>query len=161
MKEMLNMNITFKTTDGTFLFRVGAIVIQDGCLLTLEREDHFAIPGGRVMLHEDVETAVLREVQEELGVQGKLVRGLWMNQCFYHSAFRNAQVHEICVYFLIDIDRQAFSGPADQIVRYEEEKCHTFRWIPLDSVKNLNLYPRFIRKEIQNLPDTLTLITER
>ena len=45
------MNITFKTTDGTFLFRVGAIVIQDGCLLTLEREDHFAIPGGRVMLH--------------------------------------------------------------------------------------------------------------
>ena len=116
------MNITFKTTDGTFLFRVGAIVIQDGCLLTL---------------------------------------GLWMNQCFYHSAFRSAQVHEICVYFLVDIDRQAFSGPADQIVRYEEEKCHTFRWIPLDSVKNLNLYPRFIRKEIQNLPDTLTLITER
>ena len=39
------MNITFKTSDGTFLFRVGAIVIQDGCLLTLEREDHYAIPG--------------------------------------------------------------------------------------------------------------------
>ena len=70
------MNITFKTSDGTFLFRVGAIVIQDGCLLTLEREDHYAIPGGRVMLHEDVETAVLREVQEELGVHGKHIRGL-------------------------------------------------------------------------------------
>jgi ADP-ribose pyrophosphatase YjhB (NUDIX family) len=155
------MNITFKSTEGTFLFRVGAIVIQDGCLLTLEREDHYAIPGGRVMLHENVETAVLREVQEELGVQGKLIRGLWMNQSFYHSDFRNAQVHEICIYFLVEVDRQQLSGQSDQFVCYEGEKIHRFRWIPLESVDQLKLYPRFIRKEIQNLPDTLTLITER
>jgi ADP-ribose pyrophosphatase YjhB (NUDIX family) len=127
----------------------------------MEHSDHYSIPGGRLALHEDVETAVLREVREELGAEGRILRPLWMNQCFYQSDFRETQVHEISLYFLVNVNRNDLSGTCERFVHYEGEKCHRFRWIPIEKVATVKLYPRFLRKGIRELPLELTLLAER
>ncbi len=65
------MDITFKTEEGKFNYRTGAIIIREGKLLAMrDKSPYYYLPGGRVHLHERVEDAVLREVREELGVEG-------------------------------------------------------------------------------------------
>ncbi|MBQ8777462.1 MAG: NUDIX domain-containing protein [Treponema sp.] len=39
------------------------------------------------MLGETAEEAVIREVQEELGITPKIVRPLWLNQAFFYRRY--------------------------------------------------------------------------
>ena len=59
------MDISFKTEDGRFNYRVCAIIIHDGKILAMknERTPYYFLPGGRVGLHETAEVAVLRELK--------------------------------------------------------------------------------------------------
>ena len=78
------MDITFQTEQGRFNYRVCAVIIHGDSVLTMKdkRSPYYYLPGGRVELHEDAEHAVLRELREELDVEGRIVRPLWFNQGF-------------------------------------------------------------------------------
>lgn len=78
------MDITFKTEEGRFNYRVCAIIVNDNKLLAMqdERSPYYYLPGGRVNLHEAAEDALLREIREELEVDAKIIRPLWFNQSF-------------------------------------------------------------------------------
>lgn len=79
------MDISFKTKEGRFNYRVGAIMIHDQKVLMMKDEgsSYFYVPGGRVKMNETAETAVLRELKEELGIDGEIIRPLWLNQSFF------------------------------------------------------------------------------
>ena len=64
------MDITFKTDSGIFNYRVCAMILHDGKILAMQddRSPYYYLPGGRVAMGESAEDAVLREVQEELGI---------------------------------------------------------------------------------------------
>ena len=68
-----------------------------------DRLQYYYLPGGRVSIGETAEHAVVREVQEELGVTPKIVRPLWLNQAFFTEDVDNLNYHELCIYFLMDI----------------------------------------------------------
>ena len=72
------MDLTFKTEEGIFNCRVCAVFLHDRKLLVIggQHPPYYYLPGGRVQLHETMETAVLREVREELGIEAKLLRPL-------------------------------------------------------------------------------------
>ena len=99
------MDITFRMSEGTFNYRVCAVMIQDGKLLVMrdERSPYSYLPGGRVKLHEAAEQAVLREVKEELGVDAKIIRPLWLVQNFFVEDVDQERYHELCLYFLVDV----------------------------------------------------------
>ena len=57
------MDITFKTEQGRFNYRVCGMIIHGGKILAMhdQRSPYYYLPGGRVQLGETVEEAVLRE----------------------------------------------------------------------------------------------------
>lgn len=102
------MDISFKIDEYKFNYRVCAMIINDNKILAMhdERSPYFYLPGGRVMMGETAEHAVVREVEEELGVTPKIIRPLWLNQAFFNEDVDNLNYHELCIYFLMDISKE-------------------------------------------------------
>ncbi len=156
------MDLTFKTEGGRFNFRVCAVMLRDGHVLAM-KDDHspyYYLPGGRVRLHERAEDAVLREIREELGVEGEIIRPLWLNQGFFTEDVTGERFHELCLYFLLDAP--ALAPGEGSFTRWEEgRKRHEFTWLPVSGLPEEYLYPVFIRTALNRpLPEALTLRTE-
>ena len=156
------MDITFKTNQGIFNYRVCAIIVQNEKLLAMkdERSPYYYLPGGRVNLHETAEHAVIREIKEELGIEAKIIRPLWLNQSFFVEDVNHEKYHEICLYFLIDISHTNLLEKGEKFTLCEGSHTHTFEWLTFEHLKNEYLYPMFIKDKIFDLPQHLTILTE-
>ena len=156
------MDISFKYENQKFNYRVCALIISDNKILAMhdERSSYFYLPGGRVTMGETAEQAVIREVQEELNVTAKIVRPLWINQAFFTEDVDNLRYHELCVYFLMDISDSNLSAYCKVFTLREGNHIHRFEWLEFDRLKEEYFYPTFLKKEIYELPNELTLRTE-
>ena len=156
------MDVVLKTENGRFNLRVCGIIIHNGKLLAMRDENspYYYLPGGRINLHERAEDAILREMREELGVSAEIIRPLWVNQAFFVEEVLQEKFHEICLYFLLDTAKSDLLEREDKFLRSEGKHTLTFEWIKFDDLKEKYLYPEFIKKEIFNLPENLSLTTE-
>ena len=109
---------------------------------------------------ETAEQAVVREVQEELGVTPKISRPLWLNQSFFTNDADGLRYHELCIYFLMDLSDTNLLEKGNSFTRAEGNLIHTFEWLEFDRLKDESFYPAFLKKEIFNLPSQFTLRTE-
>lgn len=161
--EKSQMDITFKTPEGVFNYRVCAIIISNERLLVMkdERSPYYYLPGGRVTLHETAEKAVLREIKEELEINAKIVRPLWLNQSFFTEDVNHEKYHELCLYFLIDVSATDLLSRGNNFVLTENGRHHhIFSWMPFCELNKNYFYPGFIKKRIFNLPVNLEINTE-
>lgn len=156
------MDITFKVENEKFNYRVCAMMINDDKILAMhdERSPYYYLPGGRVAMGETAENAVIREVQEELGITPKIVRPLWLNQAFFTEDVDNLNYHELCIYFLMDIADTDLLKRAEKFTLKEGKRTHKFEWLKFDRLKDEYFYPLFLKKDIFNLPDEFTIRTE-
>lgn len=156
------MDVSFKVNEQKFNYRVCAMIIYEGKILAMqdERSPYYYLPGGRVSLAERAEDAVIREVQEELGVTAKIVRPLWLNQGFFTEEVDNLRYHELCIYFLMDISNTNLLSRGNRFITKEGNRTHTFEWLQFERLKDEYFYPLFLKEEIFNLPTTFTLRTE-
>lgn len=156
------MDISFKTGDEKFNYRVCAIIIYDGRILAMHdgRSPFYYLPGGRVQMGETAEGAVVREMKEELGVTAKVVRPLWLNQAFFNEDVSKINYHELCIYFLMDVSDTDLLSRGEKFTVNEGEKTLTFEWLAFERLKDEYFYPLFLKEEIFNLPSEFTLRTE-
>lgn len=156
------MDLTFKTEDGIFNYRVCAIMIHDGRVLAMhdERSPYYYLPGGRVSLHETAEDAILREIREELKVDGEIIRPLWLAQSFFTEDVSREKFHEICLYFLVDISKTGLLSWGETFTLLEREHTHKYEWLAFERLKTEYFYPLFLREKIYALPEKLTILTE-
>ena len=121
-----------------FNYRVCAVIVHEGKILAMhdDRSPYYYLPGGRVAIGETAEKAVVREVQEELGITSKIVRPLWLNQAFFTEDVDNLHFHELCIYFLIDITETDLLARGKQFSLNEGGRTHTFEWLEFERMKD-------------------------
>ena len=154
-------DISFNANGEKFNYRVCAVMINDGRILTM-RDEHSPyryLPGGRVKMGETAEEAVIREIREELFATPEIVRPLWLNQAFFTEETDNIRFHELCVYFLMDISRTELPKSGGFTLN---EKAHTndFMWLEFERLKDEYFYPEFLKEAIFELQENFTLRTE-
>ena len=156
------MDISFVSGNNKFNYRVCAMILSNGKILAMqdERSPYYYLPGGRVAMGETAECAVIRELQEELGITAKIERPLWLNQAFFTEDVDHLHYHELCVYFLMNISDTDLLSRGERFLSKEGRKTHTFQWLEFEKLEELYFYPLFLKKEIFHLPNEFTIRTE-
>ena len=162
MIKGVEMDIVLNHENSKFNYRVCAMMIHNGKILAMhdDRSPYYYLPGGRVVIGETAENAVVREVQEELNITPKIVRPLWLNQAFFTEDVDNLHYHELCIYFLMDVADTNLLSRGKQFTSNEGHRTHTFEWLEFERLKDKYFYPLFLKKDIFNLPNVFTIRTE-
>lgn len=141
------LDCCFERGRNRFRYRVGALIVEDGCVLLITSDgcDYYYSVGGGVHIGETSEQAVLREVKEETGVDYEVDRLVFVHENFFKGEFsiEGMICHEVCLYYLLkprgsrDIDCKSVSPDG-------KERAE---WVPLEKLKDLKVYPREIFTE--------------
>lgn len=154
------MDLTFKTKEGKFNYRVGAIIIKDSKVLVVKnsKASYYYSVGGRVKFNETTQDAVLREVREELGINMEIDRPLVFHENFFNEELDNIYFHEVAVYYLMkstdELDKIVCKSYTDK--GDKEELC----WLPIDDLKNYKIFPEFYYSLIKELPKSPKFLTQ-
>ena len=152
------MDITLKAADGTFNYRVAAILLHRGRLLVLRDEgiDHDDLPGGRVHVRESAEAALARELREELDIAPSPHHLAFVAESFFTLDGR--RYHELCLYYVMDASPELLAR-GDAFTRVEGNEIHHFRWVRFEELAHLPFFPVFLKERIFSLPAAPEFVT--
>jgi ADP-ribose pyrophosphatase YjhB (NUDIX family) len=157
------MDITFNIGKDKFNYRVCAVITNNNKILAMKdgRAPYFYLPGGRVMMGETAENAIIRELKEELGITAEIIRPLYLNQAFFKEDVNGLNYHEICLYFLMDISHSDLLLKEEKFSIHEGENQIIFQWLDFERLKDEYFYPQFLKETIFDLPEVFTILIEK
>ncbi len=153
---MNNEDVSFQTDDKRrFRLRAAGIIIENGCVLfaTNASEKYYYSIGGGVMLGEDAQSAVVREVFEETGIHYDVDRLVFVHENFFKrddGMMKGLSCHEITFYFLMKTKGNQELNSNSISHGFKEEMV----WIPIEELNKYEAYPRFFAQKLKNLPQT-------
>lgn len=121
------------------LFQIGikAIIRNDeNQILLLKNKDYWDIPGGRIDQGEDIETTLLRELNEEIGVNRIAQKQLWdVVKSVKQLPYSNMMTSLMLIVYRVQL-------PADQIP-HSCEPGTTLHWVSTEEASDhlKNKYP--------------------
>ncbi|MCJ8006523.1 NUDIX hydrolase [Lederbergia wuyishanensis] len=152
------LDAVFKTETAIFNYRVAGIWIENGHVL-LHRavnEENWSLPGGRVALLEESRESIRREFLEELGVDIHIDRLVWIGENFFE--YRGKEFHEIGFYYMITSNHSLYC--IEPFYGLEGDGL-IYKWTPISEIINMELYPRYLRTGLNNLPITTEHFVEK
>lgn len=139
------------TADGAwFRYRVGAVIVADGCALfaRTERGGYYYSVGGGVHIGERSDEAVVREVLEETGERFEVVRPLFLVENFFHGedgSVDGLACHTLELYYLMtSAVKREYSA---QSVTSDGERERLY-WLPLDRLDEYDIRPSLLKRVI-------------
>lgn len=150
MRKMIQV----KGEEQKFKFRVSGLLVHEGKLLTVDMNDSgfLCLPGGYVELGEDSETAILREMMEEVKYFVKINKCIAVIENFFINK-KGIKIHEVAFYYLLDMT----NDNKEKIEDYEYIENdngamikHAFKWIELKEIKNVDFKPGILKDKLSN-----------
>ncbi|MFX1501449.1 MAG: NUDIX hydrolase [Promethearchaeota archaeon] len=156
--------ITFEKKGYIFSYRVAGIAIYENKVLIHRSilDDFWTLPGGRCEFLEISKEALKREIKEEIGVETKIIRPLYFVENFFH--FEGKDYHELSIFYLMEfppdskvvLENDTFYGKECGL-GFENDHNNgkelelIFKWVDIDKLETLRLYPLFLRKSLKNI----------
>ena len=147
----MNRDWIFTTEEYICDLRVVAVLVRDNKILVQRERDgnEYALPGGHVKISETLESGIIREVMEEIGVQIECKKLLWSEECFWE--WNGRQAHNISFYYLIELC-DCFEIPDNGEFVSQKDNCNVvIGWLPVEQLQKMIIYPEFIKEEIYHL----------
>ncbi|MBP9817669.1 NUDIX domain-containing protein [Candidatus Shapirobacteria bacterium] len=129
------------------IHRVGAIIQNGKDIVLIHRvkngEEYYAIPGGGIEVDEAPETALLREIKEELGLK--------IDSYSFVKAVDSPNRHDYYFHCTTKDTEFVVTGPEKKYLNIPE-KLFEPKWVNKDNLnKNLKIYPENGRDLIINI----------
>ena len=123
--------------------RAAAVVVNDSAVVLMRRfrndMTYYVLPGGGIEPGETAEHACIRELREETGLEGRIVRLL--------VTLDNEGSTEH--YFLVAADRAELRlGHGPEAMVDSASDSYRPMWVPLSHVQDLDLRPATIRADV-------------
>lgn len=148
------MDVRIDSNEGKFKFRVCGILRVNNKYLTvkIQGNDFYCLPGGHVELGEDTDSAVLREMKEELGYDVEIKKLVSIIQNFFKT--KDGKVfHELGYYYIVE-PKNVSDVNLDDYVITENDKGKLvrleFKWFTLDELKEARFLPSVLKDQLTN-----------
>jgi ADP-ribose pyrophosphatase YjhB (NUDIX family) len=118
---------------------IRAVIKQQNKILVCysKEQKHYFLPGGHIKFGEDIKTALLREMKEELNLRIKKLIFMGIVENFYLE--NNKKYHEINI---------IFNGKVDKINTQSKEKHISFELIDISQFAKKNILPVALKKSV-------------
>ena len=139
------MDISYSTDKYIFNYRpAGILVYEDKVLLQKpNNSEGYAFLGGQVAFGETNAQTLEREFKEEIGADIEVGELKWIWENIYQWNGKLCQ--QICLFFAVNVKNMAQIPHTGSFAGKEhdgaDDNAVRFYWIPLDEVKNINVYP--------------------
>lgn len=129
---------------------VGVLVKNRKILVQRDKGgNEYALPGGHIKIGETLEHGLVREYMEETDVEIRIKRLLWSEECFWK--WNRKQVHTIAFYYLIEECEGSEMPDNGEFISHKDNCNVLIGWLPIEEIKNITIYPEFLKKEIYDL----------
>ena len=145
----------FETDEYICDLRTVAVLVKNNKIL-VQREingNEFALPGGHIKIGETLEDGLIREIMEEIGVDIKINRLLWSEECFWE--YNGKQAHNIAFYYSVELCENQEIPDNGEFVSQKDNYNVVIGWIPIEELENITIYPEFLKKEIYKFNDPM------
>ncbi|MBQ4128729.1 MAG: NUDIX domain-containing protein [Ruminococcus sp.] len=159
----MSYDCCFTHDNNWFRYRVGAIIIEDDCVLFVKNniDDYYYSVGGGVHMNEEAQDAIVREVYEETGVKYEIDHLAVIHENFFSqnsSSLKGLTCHEISLYYLMKSrGTKKLNSNSYNSFGAKEEMC----FLPLDKLEDYTVYPSFIKDNLQQIKDGIVHIITR
>ena len=110
-------------------------------------------------MFEDTCATLVREMREELKADIYIQRLLWVCEDFYEYA--GSKVHELCFYYLASfLYPEQIRSDGSFWVKELDGTDLEFVWLPIVEVREAEIYPRFLRNGLLNLPEHIERLVD-
>ena len=154
--------ITIEEGNAKFVYRVAGIALRSDQVLLhrMIHDDFWSMPGGRGELLEPSPETLRREMREELGINVKIGRLLWVVENFFVEG--GVHCHELGFFYLMSFPPDCLLYHTEGPFLGDEEGIELiFEWHQLDGLEETALYPSFFRKALASIPETTEHIVHR
>ncbi|HOO60227.1 MAG TPA: NUDIX domain-containing protein [Candidatus Mcinerneyibacteriales bacterium] len=149
--------ISFVKNNRAFNLRASALIQRGEEVLvhTLQGNDFWVLPGGRVHLGESTAEALIREIREEMGVSVRIIRPLWAVENFFiHQGTKH---QNFGITYLVELEgpkARPFYELNGILERREGNETLLFRWMSPEEISSVECYPSFLKERISDLPSS-------
>lgn len=160
----MDFDCCFTQDNNWFRYRVGAIIIEDDCVLYVKNniDNYYYSVGGGVHMNEKAEDAVIREVFEETGIHYEIDHLAVIHENFFspkEGFLKGLKCHEIALFYLMkskgskNLNSNSYNG-----FGAKEEMC----FLPIKDLNKYTVYPDFIKDRMDEIKDgkILHIITD-